>query len=112
EFHRRIALIDVLWMRGPTIVGAFEVEHSTGVYSGLLRMSDLVSQFSNLSFPLYIVAPDADRRKVCAEIRRPAFQSFRLAEICRYIPYSRLRDAVVDVTRLWRHLSPAVIEEY
>jgi hypothetical protein len=112
EFHRRIALIDVLWLRGPTIMAAFEVEHSTAVYSGLLRMLDLVSQFPNLSFPLFIVAPDADRRKVCAEIRRPSFQVHRLAEICQYIPYSRLRDAVLDVTRLGRHLSPAVIGEY
>jgi hypothetical protein len=112
EFHRRIELIDVIWLRGSAIVAAFEVEQSTQVYSGLLRMLDLVTQFPSLSFPLYIVAPDAERRRVCAEINRPSFRAHRLHEICRFLAYSRLRDAVTDTARLGRHLSPGVIEEY
>jgi hypothetical protein len=112
EFHRRIELIDVIWLRGSAIVAAFEVEQSTQVYSGLLRMLDLVTQFPSLSFPLYIVAPDAEKRRVCGEINRPAFKAHRLHEICRFLAYSRLRDAVTDTARLGRHLSPGVIEEY
>jgi hypothetical protein len=38
-----IELIDVLWLQGDAIIAAFEVEHITAIYSGLLRMSDLVS---------------------------------------------------------------------
>ncbi len=37
---RTIELIDVLWLKGNSIVAAFEVECTTSVYSGLLRMSD------------------------------------------------------------------------
>jgi len=112
EFHRRIELIDVIWLRGSAIVAAFEVEQSTQVYSGLLRMLDLVTQFPSLSFPLFIVAPDAEKRHVCAEINRPSFRAHRLHEVCRFVAYSRLRDAVTDTARLGRHLSPGVIEEY
>jgi hypothetical protein len=112
EFHRRIELIDVIWLRGSAIVGAFEVEQSTQVYSGLLRMLDLVTQFPSLSFPLYIVAPDAEKKRVCSEINRPSFRAHRLDEICRFLAYSRLRDAVTDTARLGKHLSPGVIEEY
>src|SRR5262249_52863917 len=36
-----IKRIDVLWLRGRAIRRAFEVEHSTAIYSGLLRMADL-----------------------------------------------------------------------
>jgi hypothetical protein len=32
--------IDVLWIKGRSVVAAFEVEATTSVYSGLLRMSD------------------------------------------------------------------------
>src|ERR1700745_2624632 len=39
--NRTIELIDVLWLSGNSIVAAFEVECTTSVYSGLLRMSDL-----------------------------------------------------------------------
>ena len=38
--HRTIELIDVLWLKGNSIVAAFEVESTTSIYSGLLRMSD------------------------------------------------------------------------
>jgi predicted RNA-binding protein len=40
--NRTIEFIDVLWLQGDAILAAFEVEHSTAIYSGLLRMSDLV----------------------------------------------------------------------
>ena len=41
--NRTIELIDVLWLKGNSIVAAFEVECTTSVYSGLLRMSDLLA---------------------------------------------------------------------
>jgi hypothetical protein len=68
-----IELIDVLWLRGDTIVKAFEIEHTTSVFSGILRMSDLVALQPNLSIPLYIVAPDERRQKVIRELNRPTF---------------------------------------
>ena len=34
--NRTIDLIDVLWLRGNSIVAAFEVECTTSIYSGLL----------------------------------------------------------------------------
>src|SRR5690606_30039522 len=37
--NRTIELIDVLWLRENAIVAAFEVEHTSVVYSGLLRMA-------------------------------------------------------------------------
>src|SRR6185369_15234802 len=33
--------IDVVWKYGYSIKSAFEIEHSTSVYSGILRLSDL-----------------------------------------------------------------------
>jgi hypothetical protein len=39
--NRTIELIDVLWLQGNAIVAAFEIESTTSIYSGLLRMADL-----------------------------------------------------------------------
>lgn len=50
--------IDVLWLDGRNIVAAFEVESTTSIYSGLLRMADLISQQPNLKIQLYLVAPE------------------------------------------------------
>ena len=41
--NRTIEHIDVLWLSGKAIVAAFEIESTTSVYSGLLRMSDLLA---------------------------------------------------------------------
>ena len=45
---RTIEQIDVLWLRGRSIRRAFEVEHTTSVYSGLLRMADLLALQPNM----------------------------------------------------------------
>lgn len=59
--NKTIELIDVLWLQGNAIVAAFEIENTTSIYSGLLRMSDLIAMQPNLNIPLFLVAPD-DRR--------------------------------------------------
>lgn len=56
---RTIENIDVLWLRGRSIVRAFEVEHTTSVYSGILRMADLLALQPNMAIKLHIVAPEA-----------------------------------------------------
>ena len=63
----------MLWLQGDAIIAAFEVEHTTAIYSGLLRMSDLVSMQPNLKIDLFMVAPDERREKVAYEINRPTF---------------------------------------
>src|SRR5262245_105340 len=47
ETNRTIKDIDVLWLDGDAIVAAFEVESTTAIYSGLLRMSDLLARQPN-----------------------------------------------------------------
>ncbi len=82
-----INLIDVLWIKNKrNVVAAFEVEFTTSIYSGLLRMSDLVSLSPNINFPLYIVVP-ADRvQKVRRELSRATFQiNLELHKICSYL---------------------------
>jgi len=43
--NKTIELIDVLWLKDKAIMAAFEIESTTSVYSGLLRMSDLIPEF-------------------------------------------------------------------
>lgn len=111
---RTIELIDVLWLRGNAIVAAFEIECTTSVYSGLLRMSDLISMQPNLRIPLYIVAPDERRSKVITEINRPTFSHLKppMSEICKYISIRTLRDQLVKATPFVRHLRPEFIDEF
>ncbi|HXK39672.1 MAG TPA: hypothetical protein VJ837_02460, partial [Candidatus Paceibacterota bacterium] len=50
--NRVIEEIDVIWLQGQSIVAAFEVEHSTSIFSGLLRMSDLLTMQPNITINL------------------------------------------------------------
>lgn len=114
DTSRTIRLIDVLWLRRDTIVGAFEIEKSTTIYSGLLRMADLVALQPNLNIPLYIVAPNHRREKVREEINRPVFSRALeppLSSTCRYISFDALRSEVSRVGSLVKHLKPDFIFE-
>lgn len=99
---RTIELIDVLWLRGNSIVAAFEVECTTSIYSGLLRMSDLLALQPNLDMKLYLVAPDDRRDKVAQEIRRPTFalRERPVPEICGFISFSILMEKVDGIRKL------------
>lgn len=80
-----IGLIDVVWLKGTKqIAAAFEIEHTTSVFSGILRMSDLVALSPNLNFPLYLVAPSNRMEKVKRELSRPTFQALELHKRCGY----------------------------
>ena len=65
--------IDSLWLEGRSMAKAFEVEHPTAIYSGLLRMADLLALQPNMQIRRHIVAPDERREKVLREIKRPVF---------------------------------------
>ena len=101
EFHQSLDVplsiknIDVVWKFGPySIKSAFEIENSTSVYSGILRLSDLRTETPNSSFPLVIVASEERRRKVFDELRRPTFSGpcLRLNEVVRFMGYKVIRE--------------------
>lgn len=110
---KTIEQIDVLWLKGRAIVRAFEVEHTTSVYSGILRMADLLALQPNMDIRLHIVAPEARKEKVFTELRRPVFSLLDrgpLAESCTYLSYDSIRE-LTDLPHL-HHLSASVLDEY
>lgn len=111
--NRTIELIDVLWLQGNAIVAAFEIESTTSIYSGLLRMSDLIAMQPNLNIPLYLVAPDDRREKVMTEVNRPTFSKLspKLSEICRFISFSGLKDQIAQAAPYVKFLKPAFLDE-
>ena len=105
--------IDVLWLKGAAIVAAFEVEHTTTIYSGLLRMSDLLSMQPNLDISLYLVGPDDRYAKFAREVARPTFASRPkpLHTLCGFLPYSKLCERVEVAKNVLRFLKPEFIDE-
>lgn len=107
--QRIIELIDVVWLRaGKQVAAAFEVECTTSVYSGLLRMSDLGALSPNLNFPFYIVAPENRIDKVRKELSRPTFQILELHNRCGYFSSEDLENNFLSIVN-WA-TEPSVIE--
>ena len=83
--------IDVVWIASGRndVEGLYEVEHSTGVYSGLLRFNDVlltdprVTRFS-------IVSNEIRRDLYSRQIFRPTFRKSGLAELCSFLEYSNV----------------------
>lgn len=110
EAVRRISLIDVIWIIKNSPVCAFEVETTTSIYSGLLRMSDLLSVVPSLKIDLYIVALKNRQDKVRTELTRPTFQKIGLSEYCKFIPIEALEDLLSKIEGFAGHVNPSIME--
>lgn len=109
-----ISLIDVIWIKNRrSIARAFEVEHTTSIYSGILRMADLVALQPDIRIKMHIVAPLDRQEKFATEIRRPVFSYMtngRLSDMCTFISY----DDVQHIAKLehLNHTSDRVLDDF
>ncbi|RBL93052.1 hypothetical protein DF182_10915 [Chitinophaga flava] len=110
---KTIENIDVLWISRNMIVRAFEVEHTTSVYSGILRMADLMALQPNMNVKLHIVAPQERRDKVFQEITRPVFSFMEhgpMKNTCTYLSYESV--LLIAEDKHLASLKPTVLDEY
>jgi hypothetical protein len=111
EATKRISLIDVIWINKNAPVAAFEIETSTSVYSGLLRMSDLLAEIPALNIQIFIVAPKDRQTKVLSELGRPTFRKIGLSDYCRYVPSEGLSDLIAKVKGFGGHIQPSILDK-
>lgn len=82
-------LIDCIWFQnGKFMPAVMEVEHSTGVTSGLTRMKGLYDMIPEFRTRYVIVAPDEDRDMVIEKCNRPQFKCLD----ARYFSYSSVEE--------------------
>jgi hypothetical protein len=85
--------IDVLWVASGRneIEGLFEVEHSTPVYSGLLRFNDVL--LTNPAVSRFFVVSNDDRRDLfMRQLLRPTFRRSGLSEVTSFLEYANVAD--------------------
>ena len=94
---KTIEQIDIIWLRGRSIARAFEVEHTTSIYSGILRMADLLALQPNMDIKLHIVAPYSRRDKVFRSCAGRYFPYWRKGPFTRIAP-----TCLMTVFKNWR----------
>jgi len=81
--------IDCIWFKNSHLMPAvMEVEHSTGVTSGLARMLNFKSKLPQFPTKYVIVAPDDDRQHVVTEANKEIFKPLN----AQYFPYSAVEE--------------------
>lgn len=78
-------LIDVVWFRNAKFMPAvIEIEHTTGVTSGLTRMQNFKDRIPPFPTRWVIAAADEDRDKVMQECNKPQFKGLN----AQFLPYT------------------------
>jgi hypothetical protein len=103
----QIRNIDVVWKYGYSIKCAFEIESTTSVFSGILRLSDLRAVTPNSNYPLFIVADRERRNKVFSELRRPTFDNpyLNMKAVTRYLSFDKVRELDENIKDENSHIS-------
>lgn len=84
-----ISMIDCAWFGNSRFMPAvMEIEHTTGVTSGLTRMQRFRDTIPSIKTRYVVVAPDQDRAKVVQEISRPQFKNLDAF----FFPYSAVEE--------------------
>ncbi|MCJ7457559.1 MAG: hypothetical protein MUP17_01035 [candidate division Zixibacteria bacterium] len=82
--------VDIIWFKKNTSkpIWFFEIEHTTPVYSGLLRLNDVI-----VDYPLEkatIVSSKAKKVQFEAQIERRTFTSTDLKDKCNFMEYEKI----------------------
>jgi hypothetical protein len=85
--------IDILWLpRGRNAIeGLFEVEHSTHIFSGLLRFNDILLTHPQVS-RFSIVSNETRRVVFSRQVFRPTFRQSGLADRASFLEYANVFD--------------------
>lgn len=91
--HSILQEIDVVWVkRGSSGLSAvYEVEYSTPIYSGLLRLNDVRLVNPQID-RLTVVSGELRRSAFVRQLNRPTFQASSLSSICTFLEYSDVYD--------------------
>jgi hypothetical protein len=100
DVMKTISLIDMIWLNRVThqIECAFEIEKSTSIYSGILRLADLAASLEDRQYHFFLVAPDEREKEILAQLCRPSLQQLGHVSF-RYLLFSDLYENCKGICR-------------
>ena len=82
-------MIDCIWFKNSKLMPAvLEIEHTTGITSGLTRMKNFQDNFPPFPTRYAIIAPDEDRQRFVKEATKPQFKSLNAL----FFPFSAVEE--------------------
>lgn len=108
NIERILKRIDVVWFQEDRVVAAYEIEHTTDISMGLLRLYDLGMLFVSQEIYLCVVVPKDRQRRVQLELARPSFEGHHLRRSCVVVHEETLLQHGEHILR-WA-TSPSIID--
>lgn len=99
EIDNIITEIDVIWLKNRKPVSFFEVEHSTPIYSGLLRFNDVLLTIAGAD-NFNIVADNEREGKFSRELGRPTFRQNKLINKVTFLDYENIYNWYYNLTKV------------
>jgi len=103
QFHaeqiiRGARRVDVLFFQKDRdiLTHAFEVEHTTNIYSGLLRLNDIAESYPSEEVKFIIISAESNREKFHDELDRPSFSLLK-RHGCDFYDYREVDEAWKEV---------------
>ncbi len=103
--------VDVIWLEKDSFrpIAFFEVEHSTQIYSGLLRLNDIM-----IDYPIPragVVSFEKRRPSFLKELARRTFQKSGLDKACRFYNYRTIH-AILNLLESSQAEAKKISEEF
>ncbi len=110
EIAKAGKLIDCIWFSssGKRIPAVIEIEHSTGVTSGLTRMKGFKEVLPDINTRYVIAAPDETREAVFRKASNPQFSDMNLY----FFPYSSVEELYAFCAQKLTGITDAFIENF
>lgn len=89
----RLKNVDVVWFLRKTIpVALIEVEHTTNIRQGLLRMANVFEAVPNLNVETFVVLPNKRQEKLGEVLREPSIKALVGERVVYYATYSLIAE--------------------
>jgi len=98
EIDHIVSKIDVIWFDKSKPISFYEVEHSTPIYSGLLRFNDVLLTISGAD-NFNIVANNEREGKFNREVNRPTFKQNKLIDKVTFLDYKNVYNWYFNLTK-------------
>jgi len=89
----RLKNIDVIWLQRKTIpVALIEVEHTTDVRQGLVRMANVFEELPHLDVKAFVILPDKRQDRLNKVLKEPSIRALLKKKIIYYATYSMIAE--------------------
>ncbi|MCD6318419.1 hypothetical protein J7M02_05080, partial [Candidatus Aerophobetes bacterium] len=100
----RLKNIDIIWLQRKAVpVSLIEVEHTTNLREGLLRMANVFDAIPHLRIETFVILPDKRQKKLSEVLQEPSIKTLLSKRVVYYAPYSLIAELMDE--REYRHLS-------